>query len=153
MSELIDIWTKEIKESMEDMKREIDEGKLVIPKIELPDEKNYNDSEENSDDENNEIDENEKTCSCGICPVKKGDKECSICLKYLCHSIRPGQSACSLCLLEAIDKGTLQKNEKGQWLDPLMYPLTTCICGELYTPMSGCMFKMFQGDKNHKFIN
>lgn len=94
----------------------------------------------------------DKKCACGICESKAGDAECTICSRHLCHSIRKPQSACSNCIIEAIEKKALKKNDKKQWLDPLQFPLPTCICGEFIMPMSDCLFKMMAGDKGHKII-
>ncbi len=84
--------------------------------------------------------------------AKEGDAECVICMRYLCKSIRAGQDACSQCLLEAIEKKVLKKNDKGQWLNPLQKPLPTCTCGEFLCPMHPCLFKILGGDANHKVI-
>lgn len=92
-----------------------------------------------------------ETSTCGFCE-ENGDT-CSICTRHLCKSVARGQTACSPCILEAIEHKSIQRNEKGQLLDPAnRTPLNTCKCGAFMYPMNPCIFKAMAGDSTHGYI-
>lgn len=99
--------------------------------------------------------ESKADTTCQYCTVAqtKG-RECSICTGHLCAGVPEDQSACSPCLIKAIAKKSLQKNDKGQFLDPAKRtPLKTCKCGEFLHPMNyDCFLKGINGDKRHALI-
>ena len=102
------------------------------------------------------------SCACGICSIHDFETHprCELCQEFLCNGIRQDQPACSLCILQAIKKDKMKKNEKGQWVMPKSgKAVDTCICGEFLAPMTPCLFKMMgfylkEGEKqeSHKVI-
>jgi hypothetical protein len=116
----------------------------------LPSDKKGESGEQGKGDKKN----NKDLTTCQLCTYAENEtpRECSICLKHLCKSIRSGQSACSPCLIAAVESGSLQKNEKGQFLDPAnRTALATCSCGALYHPMNyDCFLAWLRPGSGHQ---
>lgn len=91
------------------------------------------------------------TAACGFCPE---GRECAVCLGHMCQGTPEGWSTCTSCLNAAIAAGTLEKNDKGQYLDPAKRtPIATCKCGMVMNPGNlWCRDKAIRGDKQHGFV-
>jgi len=101
-----------------------------------------------------EEDKNDTTCGTCVYADNEEKPECCVCLKYMCKSALATKSTiCSQCLQNCIEKKLLKKNDKGQYIHPNTYIIiNTCICGEIYTPMSPCAFARMCGNREHEMI-
>ena len=88
--------------------------------------------------------------TCGICP--KEETSAPSVLSIYVKALRAQQTKHGNKVRVRFVFG-LQKNDKGQILDPLLrIPINTCKCGKYMGPMNPCIFKAISGDVLHGYI-